>query len=290
MHAALLYQLTGEPNKDEIESHLGSGFPAIDADGTQYLDGRTLYHGVAAGRIESETRVPVVTDDAILMEKDYASEQLKTEWYVDLEEGWAGIDTSDGEFFLELLQESHGVISEEMQIGLEAWARDFVQRDSAYCWGLSYSEGDDNDPIRAGAGFHADASIDSLRENAADVSAIGFSYKWGGDDRTRGIICESGYVAIYRDWPAEKFARWLADEVMPFTVYDTRAVDQSTLGDSQEECDRCGRETDLQDYDDGQYCAVCIDYFEDDETGTDAEDGFENLDTVNVTDGGQNDA
>jgi hypothetical protein len=278
MHSALLYALVGEPKETSIDSHLGNGFPAIDAETIQYLDGHTLCHGQAVAQVEEQRQQPIVDDEGIWTESAWQSRRVLTNWYADLEAGWAGIDTSDGEFFFKMLAATHAVSSEKMEIGLEAWARDFLQNDSAYCWGLSYSEGDDEDAIRAGAGFHQDASLEQLDANKQDVSAIGFGYEWA-DARARGIICESGYVAIYRDWTEELFGRWLSDQVLPYTVYDADSVNQETLGDT-EECDRCERETELHDYDDGRYCAVCIDFFEDDETG----DGeFANLDTVSVS-------
>lgn len=36
-----------------------------------------------------------------------------------------------------------------------------------------------------------------------------------------------------------------------------------------DECDRCGRETELADYSDGQYCPVCIDADRDDDAEAD---------------------
>lgn len=236
MQATLLYQLTGEPNSTEIESRLGDGLPAIDANATRYLDGRTLYHGEAAAQIETEERVPTVTDDAIFHEKEPVSQYRSCEWFVDFEKEWAGIDTSDGEFFFDLLVQTHGVRGEKVEVGLAAWARDFIDWQDAHVWGMSYSEGDEETTVRAGADFHKDASKRTLRQQADDVAAVGFSYIWDGA-RARGIISESGYVAIYSNWTAEQFGRWLASEVLPYTVYDATAADQTTLGQGGENDD-----------------------------------------------------
>lgn len=260
MHSVLLYQLTGEPDRDEISSALGNGFPAIEAESIRYLDGHTLYHGSAAARVEEETMVPMVSEDGIATVQERTKRRVHTNWYADLEEGWAGIDTSDGEFFFELLQMSHGVVGESLEVDLVSWTRQFRQHDSAYCWGLSYSEGDDEDAIRAGAGFHGDASMEVLVDNVEDVSQIGFGYDWG-DLWVRGVICQSGYVAIYRDWATEQFGRWLVDEVLDHAQYHVDETMQAELSD--EECDRCSRTSNLTEYEGGQYCPVCISAFED---------------------------
>ena len=52
MQAALLYELTGDPDGDTLESKLDGEFPALDVERTAYLDGKTLHHGTAAARIE----------------------------------------------------------------------------------------------------------------------------------------------------------------------------------------------------------------------------------------------
>lgn len=98
MHAAILHLLDGEPNTGELESHLDGEFPAIDVEGTTYLDGQTLYHGEAAARISEEKSVPVPTRNGIVTEPDEVSRRVRTDWYADLEDGWVGISSSDGDF------------------------------------------------------------------------------------------------------------------------------------------------------------------------------------------------
>lgn len=235
MHAALLYQLTGDPDRTAVDSRLGEGFPAIDATKTEYLDGEVLWHGQAADRVDEERRVPVPTDDGIYMDTDFETRRVVTDWYLDLGAGWAGIDASDGAFFLDRLPRTHGVVAENMELDLARWVHDFVQRDEAYCWGLSYSEGEAEDSVAAGAGFHQDASIDQLRRRANDVAAVGFGYRWDG--RIRGVICESGYVALYTDFEPAQFARWLSDEVLDYGVFDASATRQVDLDDAGGESD-----------------------------------------------------
>lgn len=232
MHAALLYQLTGDPDSTTLESELGREFPILDVQTTRYLDGETLHHGEAAAEVEQDERVPVPTVDGITTETETKQRRKSTSFYVDIDGEWAGIDSSDGEFFVKgMLLSRCGVLGESLEIGLTAWARDFEDKREPMVWGLSYSEGPDEEPIRAGASFHQDASLDQLVRNAEDVSAVGFAYKWGGQQYIRGVICESGYVAVYSSMGPEEFARWIKAEVMPYAVFDLDAADQSTLGD-----------------------------------------------------------
>ena len=185
MHAAILYELTGDPDVDEIPSQLDGQLPAIDATGTQYLDGKTLYHGQAADRITEDVDVPSVTSDGITTEKEEQSRRVLTDYYVDLEAGWAGIDSSDGEFFVDdLLVSLAGVVAEEREIALDAWASDFLDATDPYVWGLNYGEEDaDGDSVRAGSAFHTDVDIKDVRENLNSLSGVGFRYDW--DERAR---------------------------------------------------------------------------------------------------------
>ncbi len=223
MHAALLYELVGEADGDSVESYLSRGFPAVDANATHYLDGRTLYFGDATAKVEVEDRVPVPDEEGIHKEKQIHRETHYTEWYADLEGGWAGISTSDGEFFLGMLQAEHGVVAEPQDVVLDAWVDHLAEQEGAGCWGMSYADdGDDGGAPRAGAGFHADAGVRKLPTEGN--SAVGFRYRWNGMP-VRGMLAKSGYLAVYNSWTEEQFARFVADEVWPYTTFDADSVD-----------------------------------------------------------------
>lgn len=276
MHAAILYELTGDPDVDEIPSQLDGDLPAIDATGTQYLDGKTLYHGRAAARITEDVQVPTITPDGITTETEEQQRRVLTDYYVDLEEGWAGIDSSDGEFFVtDLLLSIAGVIGESREIQLDAWAHDFLDATDPYVWGLNYGEEtDDGDSIRAGSAFHTDVDLSDVRENREVLSGVGFRYDWSGEP-VHGSIFASGYIAVFNDWTPDMFARYLADEVLPYLTRETAGGEQETLdeadaSDADEDevaCDECGsvpKEYGLHDDAGDRVCIVCKDKREED--------------------------
>lgn len=227
MNAALLYTLTGDPDSETLDSRLGEGFPAIDAEGTQYLDGQTLYHGTAAARIDEEKRVPVPGNKEILTEMDTVTRRVQTDFYLNLTDGWLGIDSSDGEFLVDYLLSTHGVLAEPLECNVQAWSEQLEQRDDAGVWGLSYSQSieDGHDSDRAGAQYHEDAAVHRLPPEG--LSAVGFYYNWDGQP-IRGMLAKSGYAAVYRDWTPERFAKWLDAEVLEYCAYEVD--EQTTLG------------------------------------------------------------
>lgn len=235
MQAALLFDLTGEFDGEGIESDVNGSFPAVDAEATQYLDGLTLFHGEAAARVTEEREMPVPKADEIQTEEMERTRRHCVDWYADPdpETGWVGISSSAGAWFVdEYLPIRYEVRGEPLEIDLEQWIEDFVDEDSAQVWGLTYSVEVNDETTRAGSDFHRDADLSQLERDAADVSGVGFRYRWDG--WTRGVIYESGYVAIYNPWDESMFGRWLHEHVLPYAAYSTELVEtvQTTLGEA----------------------------------------------------------
>ena len=277
MHAAILYKLDGEPNTGELESRMVGDFPAVDVDGTSYLDGQTLYHGEAAGRVIENRKVPVPTKNVILSEEQEITRNVRTDWYADLEDGWVGISSSDGEFLFDWLLSQEGIVAEDAMIRLDAWAEDLERRDDASVWAVSYSqsEEDGHDRDRAGSQYHDDVQSHSMPVEGK--SAIGFKYDWNGSN-VRGMVSKSGYVAAYNVSLEEVFARWVSDEILPYLVYD-KDDEQRFLEEVQEnreaddadggevtECDNCPQKSEsvqktvLDSGDVVNLCVTCRDY------------------------------
>lgn len=234
MHAAILSKLTGDPNTETLESRLGNGLPAAAVEATEYLDGRTIHHGELAGEITEDTEVPFVSDTGIHTETERRSRQVTAEFYADLENEWAGVDTSDGDPLLEsYLAGEAGVMREDARLRLAGWVRSFEQRDDASTWGISFSQSteDGHPEDRAGARYHSEAEVHMIPEG---VSALGFAYRWNGT-WVRGMIAESGYVAVYKDWHVEEFAKWVAEEVEPYLEYDRDEQQELQPGGNPEE-------------------------------------------------------
>ncbi|MDF9748400.1 hypothetical protein [Natrinema salsiterrestre] len=283
MHAAILYVLEGEPNTGELEPRMTGEFPAIDVEGTEYLDGQTIYHGQAAGRIIEERKVPAPTKKAILEETIEVTEKVQTDWYADLKDGWVGISSSDGEFLFDWFVGTEGVVPQDALIRLDAWAEDLERRDDASVWAVSYSqsEEDGHDADRAGAQYHDDVATHNMPVEGK--SAVGFTYDWNGS-YVRGMVAASGYVAAYNVTNADVFAKWVGEEILPYLEID-RGDDQQFLREIKEkresdetdqdgsdgeagECENCDRETDsiqktLVDTESGdvmKLCVVCRDH------------------------------
>lgn len=232
MQSAIIYLLDGEPNTGELKSRMTGEFPAIDVEGTDYLDGKTIYHGEAAGRVSREQRVPALTEEAIFEETVETVDKVKTDWFADLEEGWAGISTGDGEFLFDWLVATEGIVAEDAKIRLDAWAERLERQDDANVWGVSYSQSEEtgHDSDRSGAKYHDDVATHNMPVEGK--SSIGFSYSWGSG-YIRGTIAASGYVAAYNVSSADVFAKWVTEEVLPYVERDIDG-DQQFLEEIQE--------------------------------------------------------
>ncbi|WP_435065923.1 hypothetical protein [Halobaculum sp. EA56] len=236
MHAAILRVLTGDPDVEELPNHLEGGLPAASFERTDFLDGATIHHGRLAGRRTTTDQEVIVGEDAIFTEPVERDREVVTDCYVDLGASWCGYDTSDGEQLLtDYLLQTAGVIPEPTEIHLDAWIEEYGRRDDASVWATSYSQSkDDGYPRdRAGADFHADATMDGVPTEG--VSAFGFSYKWNGG-WIRGMLAASGYVAVYSDMHVEEFGRWVREEIRPYlTIAGDEPVTQSELSDASED-------------------------------------------------------
>jgi len=252
MHAALLYTFDRVEDPDRLPSDLAGGLPAADVSGTSYLDGRTIYDGTLAGRIESETQVPVVSEDGIAEAEQKREERVMADIYADLETGWAGVGSSTGERLLTDYLATHAnVRPEKATIDLETVAG--ALPDDADINGVVYSQTlEDHGRDAAGAEWHN--AVQGIPSEG--LSALSVSYTWDGM-LVDGMLAASGYVAVYRDWTTDAFGRWVADVIEPHLVPEREADAQQTLPDA---CDDCGRRSaDIREYGGAALCPVCAD-------------------------------
>lgn len=229
MHAIIISRVRGEPRSTTIDSHLEPNtYPAIDAESTAYLDGKQIYHGTAADRIEVQTQEVSVQDHTISTWQEPGLQTHATEWYADLEAGWIGVDSSKGDWLVSHLAMKHGVQAYETFVNLDRFAeylRDEHETATAWHTARSQSYDDDGDSEKTTINYHDAATI---AETARGTNVqLGFEYFWG-DVLVRGTIAKSGYAAIYSHMTVEEFARWVADELLPFCY--TEAFGQVELG------------------------------------------------------------
>ena len=254
MHSAILSLLDGEPDTDTLDSTL-DGFPAADMDATAYLDGRRIHHGTLAGRITKETRVPVIGDEAIWDAQEDVERRVYGDAYIDLTERWAGISTAKIDRLLEgYCLSQAGVTPVAAELDLQGFAEQLP--DGVETNGIVYSQSIDEGHARdaAGADWHQDASPEAIPNDG--LSALAVRYTWDGS-LVDAMLAASGYVAVYREWAPSTFARWVADEIVPYLSGEDDEA-QAILDRASATCDRCGREPEHELTDEG-LCIVCDD-------------------------------
>jgi hypothetical protein len=252
-----------------------------------YLDDldATIYSGTAAGYADTTQTEVYVHDNSITTEQVAGQKHLAADYYVDFDTGWAGIETGDAEFIWSRLAIEAGVDIERATINLDEFARDYQQRDDAHVWQLGRDEADadpDSDDEGVTIAYHDDATVREAAQGG--VSQIGVSYRWG-DQYVYGTVAASGYVAVYSTMTTAAFGRWLRDELLPYaSLPDTaQSLFENATSNDAEVCDECEREPErgFEQVGGDDLCIVCADA-RDNQTSS----GFENLDSVTVTDGG----
>lgn len=229
---------------DPVLKDVHNGRYALDIDAAEYLDGETMYYGTAAGYIETQsTDVFVVEEDdeiTIDTETETVDTQVTTDVYADPSAGFVGVSTSDGEFLFEELELDRGWHIYKPIVNLDEVVR-HVDRHNGRIWGYGTSSENHEDDIDgdANVNWHASASVEAAW-SAEDLVQVAFAYQYGSG-YARGVVAESGYVACYKDWPAEKFGRWLRDDILPYAGLEAASDEgQQTLTEGGEEATATG--------------------------------------------------
>jgi len=219
MNACILGLFRDDVNVDAVELETEtSGETGIVVDEHEYLDGATIYSGTAAGYAEvTETNV-IVGDGFIETEQVEGRKHLAADYYVDFDAGRAGIETSNAEFIWDQLGAvAGGTLIERATIDLDAFARDYQQREVAHVWQVGRDEADadpDSDDEGVTIAYHDDATTQAATRGG--LSQLGISYRWGGDKYVYGTTAASGYVAVYSSLNVPQFGRLLRDEILPY--------------------------------------------------------------------------
>lgn len=252
MRSALLYLLTGDPDQTTLPSTLEGGLPAATAETTQYLDGRQITSGTIAGHVTTKQDQPVVGNDSIYTEREETQEPALGEYHADLEAGWAGITTSTAEpLLVDYLATHAGILPEDAELNLDAFAEHLPSDvdTNGVVYSTSLDDGHDRDA--AGSYWQRDATPGKIPSEGTSVLHV--QYMWNGV-LVDAMLAASGYVAVYKDWTAEQFARWIASEIEP-VLSPASTDDQPTL-DGDVECVECGSTTDVREYDGDPLCLV----------------------------------
>lgn len=255
MIAGTLRQLE-QPTDDALESAFPSEgeFPAFDVRNTQTsFDDRPIQTGLAATSVMRRKQVPMLVgqtqddrDTMLITEPEERSQTLVTEWAADVTgTGLVAAESVDGDgkydFPFGLLSNLTGGTFNLLAVDVEglhiAWDDEDTLGD---VWMTSAD---------SGAGTSIDYHDNADKESRPTIG-LGFECPWG-NVVMRGVIYESGYIAVYNDRPATEFFRFIEEEILEFTEVIDDEVGQKQLGEATEEsagdepevCNECGRES-----------------------------------------------
>jgi len=209
---ALLDATADDPLTDTAGS---SGRPALSVEKTQRdLDGDAVAQaGTVVGRVATtEQDITVLQDDGdvtIVTEQTEGRDEHITDWVGDVTgrgvlvvESLAGADALSFplDFFGARLDRRPARVEVALQDLVVDWGDEFDT------WYVGTSEGDD----RAKLAYHDAAT----RPEDATVG-LGFERVWR-NTVARGVVYDSGYIAIYSPWTHSVFLEFLDEEILPF--------------------------------------------------------------------------
>jgi len=228
MHDATFFLTHEEARDPEVPSKLDGEFPAVDAEGAQYLDGNTVYFGTAADLIEERNEDVTVDASEISTSRAKALVPRAIDFYVDVsaDPGFIGVSSaSKGEWFIKRVAAQTGVTVKETRIDVDAFAEHIrEQTETADAWNVSHSRDFGGGKEKTSIDYHDAADIEAAQNGTI---GLGFEYMWS-DAFVEGVIYESGYVANYSNGLLEEgFAQWVREEVLPFLEVD-RGEDESS--------------------------------------------------------------
>ena len=189
--------------------------PALDVRETQQqIDGTPIQTGMAAGTVESSTDRVRVDGTEVTVESVDGRDTVATEWMADVTGSGLVVAGStyntakEHPFPLDLITHNTGTPCRRVRVDTDAlaaaWADDDALRDVWMC-----AEGDDEQTVMK----YGDAATPSDAGTAN--TGVGFSAAFGGTV-FKGVIYESGYVAVWRDIDAGGFLDFVAQEILPF--------------------------------------------------------------------------
>lgn len=203
---AVLKSAASEPLEDYLHN---AGLPALSVDRNQ--------QGKAAGRMDiveqSISAGGLQDSDGVYIDVEQieSRQRVATEWVADvtdsgviLVESMAG---SEPPFPLGLFWDQTGrePIRQDIDVAElhRAWSRDDVLGE---VWMTSSADEEEG----ASIAYH-----DAADESDTPTIGLGFRRPWDGT-AIRGVVYESGYVALYSANTASKAVRFVADELLPF--------------------------------------------------------------------------
>jgi len=215
------------PADEPLETASKSGhIPAVDVRGTQEsLDGPPIQHGKAAAEVaDTKTDVTVAENGKILDEPIEGAKTVVTNWIADVQGDGLVVAESvsgDGDFafpfnlFTAQTGEHVDRVNIELEDVTQAWDDEMLL--DTWMTGTDYGDASSID-------YH-NAADDPRKANIG----LGFELRWNGTV-AKGVVYESGYVAIWEEWTAAVFCEFIASELLPHAyVPEDDDTEQATL-------------------------------------------------------------
>lgn len=237
MIAGTIAQLQS-PAQEPLETwNKGNGLPALYVEHSQTdLEGGIAQAGTAASRVRTpELEVGVTHEGKIWKDRHETPEDVHTEWVADVTGTGVICAESvqgDGEFAFpfDLITNRTNQRLDRLEFELEAIATqwdDTGRLREKWMVGADHGDGVSID-------YHEDAQGRDARE--ANVG-LGFVYSWDGTV-AKGILYQSGYIAIWEDWTASMFLHFVEDELLEHSyvpVDEEEEFLQQSLDDAGDE-------------------------------------------------------
>jgi len=282
--------IINEPADEVLESESSGGFATLDVRETQQcLDESIVQQGRACAKVEGQNEEIHVTGTTIDTESVPGLERAYTEWVADVTDaGFIASERTTGEAFpFDMFEAALGTDVDRAELDPSEFVDAQRRADNdieLWMSGSKAKTSNEEEPDDVSIGYGQDST------QAGGNVGVGFRTSWQGR-RVRGVLYASGYVALFNSWVGEiAYAQFVREEVLPHASVpeDDEADDggQTTLDedtdDSADEVCGCGREADHVV--DGK-CAVCRDL----EAEQEEEAAYDRLETVTMSDGGDDD-
>lgn len=203
---------------DSIESKHDGDDVSVQVDEVQQnLSGRPVYHGTAAKRVEREEDVVTIDPETgdIDEDEDDVERVISTEWVAFLDAGppFVAVDSSEGTFLFD--EFGGGIICRRGAYSVDVSAERIRTDHDASFWGVNWSEGENGESGSYYPGVGEDDNEILERAMSREKPQVGFSY-FDGEDVYRGVIAESGYLALFRpeDLEFPGLVAWLRNEAL----------------------------------------------------------------------------
>jgi len=252
--------------------------PAIHVERTQTsFDDRPVQQGTAATRVETTRRDAAVAvnaeGEAIALDvtDEPAMQDVSSEWVADIT--GSGLVAAESLTGTDEYAFPFDIIAARTERSLQRVYINVAKLHSA--WSEEDALGDvwmtgTDDEDSASIQYHDAADVETK-----PTIGLGFVRPWNGTVE-RGVVYESGYVAIYSSNTASSFVRFVEEELLPYRYEQEDDAEQTTLTDDGDEtptCDECGRESNSVGEILPGLCIVCGDKkAEEIKEGSDVED------------------